>query len=118
MLAKAAQKTTKPPLQLTKACCLNNWKTYQAFWRKTMSALRKSTAWPTLPKTPLILKAAADLRNQISSYTAQLQNQQIEIENTERLYRMQKEVEQQQYHDMQACYTKYAAKGDYSACQK
>ena len=62
------------------------------------------------------LKAAADIRNQISTYTTQLQHQQIEIENAERLYRMQREVEQKQRMALEACQIKHISSGKFDAC--
>ena len=64
------------------------------------------------------LKTAADLRNQLSSYAIQLQNQQAEIENTERLYRMQQEVEHRQRAGLEACQIRQITSGNYAACNK
>ncbi|RKW30961.1 MAG: hypothetical protein D8B42_05055 [Kingella sp. (in: b-proteobacteria)] len=115
---KGSAKNYKTTASTNQSLLSKQLENLSGFLEKNHERVKEINRLTNLAKNAADLKAAADLRNQISSYTAQLQNQQIEIENTERLYRMQKEVEQQQYHDMQACYTKYAAKGDYSACQK
>lgn len=115
---KSSAKNYKTTASSNQSLLSKQLENLSGFLEKNHERAREINRLTELAKNAADLKAAADLRNQISSYTAQLQNQQIEIENTERLYRMQKDVEQQQYHDMQACYTKYAAKGDYSACQK
>ena len=92
---------------------INNLDRFMANNNKRLSEIKRLS---DLARNAADLKAAADIRNQISTYTTQLQHQQIEIENAERLYRMQRQVEQKQRMALEACQIKHISSGKFDAC--
>ncbi len=63
------------------------------------------------------IKASSDLQSRLSAEQMKFQNQQMMLDQMERMYGLQEKVHARQYADREACLAKQMKSRNYAACQ-